>query len=306
MRLGTVLPNLGAHAGPESILRVAQHAESLGFDSLWVAERILYPLSPRTPYGGTPDGSLPDFYLIAYSPLITLTWAAAHTSTIRIGTSVLNIPMHQPVQLAKELASLDAFSGGRLSVGLGQGWSQDEYEATGAITSKMGPRADEFIEVLKAMWGPDPVEFNGEYFTVPRSNINPKPVQQPYPPIYLAAYSPTALARAGRLANGWLPTGIPLTGVAQMTEGLHRAASEAGRDPASLEILVLGHVGLTETPLGEGRANFMGTLDEIREDFETAQQIGVSEVILSPTGGPLVNAPVDDQLRFLDQMRSLV
>src|SRR5262245_13094269 len=124
MRLGTFLPNLGVNAGPESIVRVAQHAESVGFDTLWVAERVLYPLSPRTPYGGTPDGSLPDFYKTAYAPLLALAWAAAHTQKIRIGTSVLNIPMHQPVQLAKELASLDALSGGRLSVGLGQGWSQ--------------------------------------------------------------------------------------------------------------------------------------------------------------------------------------
>jgi probable F420-dependent oxidoreductase len=306
MRLGSFVPNLGAIAGPESIVRVAQHAESLDFDSVWVAERVLYPLSPRTPYGGTPDGSLPDFYKNAYAPLLALTWAAAHTSRINIGTSVLNIPMHQPVQLAKELASLDALSGGRLNVGLGQGWSQDEYEATSAVTSKLGARADEFIAVLKAMWAPDPVEFKGEFFSVPRSKVNPKPVQQPHPPIYLAAFSPSALARAGRLADGWLPTGIPLAGIAQMTEGLRQAASAADRDPASLKIVVLGHVGITESPLGEGRPNFVGSLDEIKEDVETAQTLGVYELILSPTGGAIVNGPLDEQLRFLDQMRELV
>jgi probable F420-dependent oxidoreductase len=214
--------------------------------------------------------------------------------------------MHQPVQLAKELASLDALSGGRLNVGLGQGWSQDEYEATSAVTSKLGARADEFIAVLKAMWAPDPVEFKGEFFSVPRSKVNPKPVQQPHPPIYLAAFSPSALARAGRLADGWLPTGIPLAGIAQMTEGLRQAASAADRDPASLKIVVLGHVGITESPLGEGRPNFVGSLDEIKEDVETAQTLGVYELILSPTGGAIVNGPLDEQLRFLDQMRELV
>jgi probable F420-dependent oxidoreductase len=305
MRLGTVLPNLGAIAGPENIVRVAQHAESLGFDGLWVAERVLYPVSPQTPYGGTPDGSLPDFYRTAYAPLLALAWAAAHTSNIRIGTSVLNIPMHQPVQLAKELASLDALSGGRLSVGLGQGWSQDEYEATGAVTSRLGARADEYVSVLKAMWGPDPVEFKGEFFSVPRSEVKPKPVQQPHPPIYLAAYSPTALARAGRMANGWLPTGIPLAGIAQMTDGLRQAASAAGRDPTTLEIIVLAHVGITENPLREGRSDFLGNLDEIREDVQTAQEIGVDELIFSPSGGSIANGPLDDMLRFMDHMRAL-
>ena len=255
MRTGTFLPNLGPLAGPESIVRVAQHAESLGYHGLWVAERVLFPVNPRTPYGGTPDGSLPDFYRTAYTPLLTLTWAAAHTSRIRVGTSVLNMPMHQPVQLAKELATLDALSGGRLRVGLGQGWSQDEYEATSAVTTQLGARADEFIAVLKAMWEPDPVEHEGQYFHVAPSIVNPKPVQQPRPPIYLAAYSPSALARAGRLADGWLPTGIPLAGVKQMAEGMRQAANAVGRDPSTLEIIVLGHVGISSTPLGDGRPN---------------------------------------------------
>jgi alkanesulfonate monooxygenase SsuD/methylene tetrahydromethanopterin reductase-like flavin-dependent oxidoreductase (luciferase family) len=201
--------------------------------------------------------------------------------------------------------SLDALSGGRLNIGLGQGGSQDEYEATSAATSKLGARADEFIAVLKAMFGPDPVECKGEYFTVPRSEVNPKPMQKPHPPTYLAAYSASALARAGRMANGWLPTGSPLSGVAQMAAGLGQAASEAGRDPANLEILVLGHVGVTASPLGEGRPNFMGTLDEIRQGVETAQEIGANEVILSPTGGSIANGPLEDQLRFIEQMRKL-
>jgi probable F420-dependent oxidoreductase len=306
MRIGTMIPNLGSSAGPDSIVRVAQHAESLSYDGVWVPERVLYPVNPRTPYGGTPDGSLPDYYRNAYAPLLALAWAAAHTSRIRVGTSVLNIPMHQPVQLAKELASLDALSGGRLNVGLGQGWSEDEYQATGAVTTQLGARADEFIEVLKAMWGRDPVSYEGKFFNVAPSVVNPKPVQQPHPPIYLAAYSPSALARAGRLADGWLPTGIPLQGVAQMAEGLRQAASAAGRDPASVEIIVLAHVGLTDSPLGEGRQNFAGSLDEIRQDVETAREIGASEIILSPTGGAVVDESVDGMLRFIDQMRPLV
>jgi probable F420-dependent oxidoreductase len=306
MRIGTFLPNLGASAAPESIVKVAQHAESLDYDGVWVAERVLYPVNPKTPYAGTPDGSLPDFYRNAYAPLLALAWAAAHTTRIRIGTSVLNIPMHQPVQLAKELASLDALSGGRLSVGLGQGWSQDEYEATGSATTQLGARADEFVDVLKAMWRPDPVEYKGQYFNVAPSIVNPKPAQQPHPPIYLAAFSPSALARAGRVADGWLPTGIPLAGIAQMSQGLRKAASEAGRDPASIEIIILAHVGLTESRMGEERPNFVGNLDEIRQDVETAQEMGASEVILSPTGGSVIDESLDGMLKFIEQIRSTV
>ena len=133
MRIGTVLPHMGPAASPAALVRTAQLAEALGYESLWVAERVLYPLQPQTPYIATPDGSLPEVYQHVYTPLETLTYVAAQTSRIAIGTSVLVMPYHNPVLVARQLTTLDVFSGGRLRVGLGQGWSKDEYDATGAL-----------------------------------------------------------------------------------------------------------------------------------------------------------------------------
>lgn len=305
MRVGTFLPHMGPAASPEALVRTAQHAESLGYDSLWVAERLLYPLKPRNPYPGMPEGSLlPEYYRYVFQPLETLTWVAAHTKRIRVGTGVLNMPYHNPAVLARRLATLDVLSGGRLNVGLGQAWSEDELEAAGASASGRAERADEFVAVLRAMWGPDPVEHHGRHFRVAKSIITPKPVQQPAPPIYMAGYVPGALDRVARLADGWLPAGIPLPGVEAMIGMVRQRAETAGRDPSSVALVMMGFVALAGAPLGDGRTDFTGTLDEVRRDVEQARAIGVDELILIPDA--TANTTVDDFLRVQEAVRPLV
>jgi probable F420-dependent oxidoreductase len=190
-----MLPSLGAGIGPVELIRAAQRAEALGYANLWVAERLLYPVAPRSPYPATPDGSLPAFYQQALTPIETLTFVASQTQRIGLGTSVLLMPLHNPVMLARQLATLDVLSGGRTRVGLGQGWSIDELEAGSGATSQRGARADEYIQVLDTIWTTDPAEFAGQYYTLPRSILQPKPLQRPRPPVYLAAYTPSALTR---------------------------------------------------------------------------------------------------------------
>lgn len=177
MRIGITLPSMGRAANPTNIIQAAQKAEKLGYDTLWVADRLLYPVNPRTPYPATPDGSFPEFYKDILDPLEALTFVAAHTSRIGLGTSVLDMPFYNPVVMARQLTTLDVLSGGRLRVGLGLGWSEDEFEAAGASLKERGARADEFIRILKAIWTTDPVEFVGKYYKVPRSIIGPKPIQ---------------------------------------------------------------------------------------------------------------------------------
>ena len=172
MRIGFALPNIGPVATAEAVAKVAQRAESLGYESLWTIERLLWPLKPQTPYPATPDGLLPEFYKHILDPLDTLTFAAASTKKIALGPSVLDIPYHNPVVLARRLTTIDFLSNGRLRLGLGLGWSKDEMDATGADLKKRGAIADEFIQVLKTIWTTDPVEFNGKFYKVPKSYIS--------------------------------------------------------------------------------------------------------------------------------------
>jgi alkanesulfonate monooxygenase SsuD/methylene tetrahydromethanopterin reductase-like flavin-dependent oxidoreductase (luciferase family) len=137
MRLGIALPQVGSTVSPETLVTVAKRAEDLGFDSLWVLDRILWPVSPRVPYP-VGDGSLPVKYKSVLDPLETLTFAAAHTRRVALGTSVLNLPWYNPVLLARRLTTLDVLSAGRLRIGFGMGWSPDEYEVTaGDIDARM-------------------------------------------------------------------------------------------------------------------------------------------------------------------------
>ena len=283
MRVGFGLPNIGKVGTAEAVVKVAQHAEALAYDSLWTIERLLWPVHPQTPYPVTPDGSLPEEYKYSLDPLDTLTFAAAHTKKIFLGPSVLDIPYYNPVILARRLSTIDQLSGGRLRLGLGLGWSKDEMDATGANMKDRGARADEFLQVLKAIWTTDPAEFHGKFFTVPKSYISVKPVQKPHPPIYMAAFAPKALQRLATMADGWNPVAVPIEGMKQMFGTVKDMAKQAGRDPSKLEMVVRANVHITAKPMTDGRAIFQGTPEQIKEDVAECARIGAHEVIFDVT-----------------------
>ena len=303
MRIGFNLPQIGPAASPEAMVRVAQRAEELGYDSVWVIERLLFPTNPQTPYVATPDGSLPEVYKIVFDPIESLTFVAGQTSRIALGTSVLDIPYYNPVMLARRLTTLDVLSNGRLRVGLGQGWSQDEFDATGASMKGRGKRADEFLSVLKAIWTTDPVEFKGEFYQIPKSIIQPKPVQKPHPPIYLAAFTPPGMKRAATMANGWNPVAMP--GLDEMVAGFKAMVKQAGRDPADLDVVVRANIVVTDQPQGEGRFAFVGSEDEIKQDIVSMQKLGATELFFDPTFSP-DGASVDGFLSRMEKMWNLV
>jgi len=279
MRFGFALPQIGSIAGPEALVMVAKRAEDLGFDSLWVLDRILWPVSPRAPYP-IGDGSLPAQYKNVRDPVETLTFVAAHTSRIALATGVLNLPWYNPVLLARRLTTLDILSGGRLRAGFGIGWSPDEYQAAGATWSDRGKRADEAIEILKKIWTTDPVEFQGKHYRIAKSFIGPKPVQKPHPPIYMAAFTPSAMKRVAAVADAWLPVGIPLSGVGAMFDDIKKMTKAAGRDAAALELIITAGVEVHKTPIEKERAEFTGTLEQIGEDFATARKLGAAEIAI--------------------------
>jgi probable F420-dependent oxidoreductase len=292
MRFGFALPQVGLAAGPEALVMVAKRAEELGFESLWVLDRVLWPVNPRVPYP-IGDGSLPVKYKSVLDPLETLTFVAAHTRRIALGTSVLNLPWYNPVLLARRLTTLDILSAGRLRVGFGIGWSPDEYEAAGVTWEERGKRADESIKVLKKIWTTDPVEFQGKYYRIPKSVIGPKPVQKPHPPIYMAAFSPSALKRVGTEANGWFPVGIPLSGVGSIFDEIRSMAKNAGRDPSALELIVRANVEIHNAPIQKGRADFTGTLEQIAEDVTTARKLGAAEIAIDAQFSPGIETAKD-------------
>jgi probable F420-dependent oxidoreductase len=211
---------------------------------------------------------------------------------------------YNPVMLARRLSTLDRLSHGRLRVGMGLGWSKDEFDATGASWRERGARADEFIAVLRAIWTSDPVEFQGQFYHIPRSIIQPKPVQKPYPPLYLAAFAPPALQRLAKWADGWNPAGIPIDGMRQMFDGVKPMAEAAGRDPAALQMVVRANIELAEHPLGPDRMIFTGTLDQIQSDIEGCRTIGAHEIILDPTFSSGAQR-LDRWLEIMERLRHL-
>ena len=288
MRLGFNLPQIGPVAGAEAIVTVATAAEDMGFDTLWVADRLL-------------PGALPEVYHNVIDPVGTLTFAAARTTRVGLGTSILNLPWYNPALLARQLTALDVLSNGRLRVGFGVGWMEDEFKAVGIPMRDRGKRTDEALEVLKAIWTTDPVEFHGTYYTIPKSVIRPKPVQKPHPPIYLAGSTPRAMARVARHGDGWIPVAPPIDEMAQGFAAIKSMAHDAGRDPDRLELSVRANVIVTDSPLGDDRMVYTGSPDQIAADIAAARDVGASELAFDPTFDPAVQSVAD----FTDRMKLL-
>ena len=304
MNIGFGLPNIGPVASRDAIVKVAQRGEALGYNSLWTIDRLLWPVKPQTPYVASPDGLLPEPYKYILDPLDALTFAAAHTKTITLGTSVLDMPYYNPVTLGRRLTTIDILSNGRLRVGFGLGWSKDEMEASGAAPKQHGPMADEFLQVLKAIWTTNPVEFQGRFYKVPRSYLELKPVQKPHPPIYLAAFAPASMKRVATMASGWNPVAVPIDGMAQMFAGIKQMAKEAGRDPSSLKMIVRANIEIADKPLPKERTIFAGTLEQIKEDITRCREIGAHEVFFDPTFNRETRS-LDNWLGLMEQFRKL-
>jgi probable F420-dependent oxidoreductase len=276
MELGFALPHLGNLASRDNIRHVAIEAERLGYHSLWTNERLLKPVNPKTPYPGNAEGELDWQYETVFEHLTALTFASAITERIRLGVSLINLPFHNPVQLAKRIATMDHLSNGRIDIGLGLGWSEDEADVTNTPFETRGRRGGEYVEAMKALWAEDPVEFHGEFVNVPLTEFGPKPVQKPHPPLYMGAFAPVALKRAGKLADGFTACCAPVDAILAMREAVKDAATEAGRDGASLPTVVRCLVHRTEDPLpDEGRPVAHGTWDQIHEDVVRLDEAGV-------------------------------
>ena len=192
MLLGFGVPVSGSWATPANCVRIARRAEELGYSSLWTFQRLLSPLDGDAP-------RLAPQYRSVHDPLAVLAYVAGQTDAVRLGLAVVNMPYYAPVVLAKQLTTIDHLSAGRLDVGLGLGWLPPELEAAGASTARRGARGEDFIRCLQAIWTDDVIEYEGTFYRVPRSRIDPKPVQRPHPPLLLGGTADRPCTGSG----GW-------------------------------------------------------------------------------------------------------
>ncbi len=227
MHLGVALPHTGPVASAQAITSLAQRAEALGFHSVWVLDRLLYPLNPTAQYPGNPQGEIPIAMQITYEPFTVLAFTAAATKKILLGTSVLVTCYRSPVLAAKVAATLDQLSGGRLILGLGAGWSTDEFSAVGESFHDRHEKADEYVRVLKTLWAEPQPSFSGTYYRVAKSIFLPQPVQTHGPPIWVGGNSKRAMRRAAEYGDGWHPTSR--IGPAKLAEGMKYIQEQARR-----------------------------------------------------------------------------
>jgi probable F420-dependent oxidoreductase len=302
LKVGITLPQAGEQSTKENIVRTAKAAEDEGFDSLWVFERLLWPINPQTPYVATPDGSLPVEYQNILDPLETLTYVAANTNKIALGTSVMDMLFHNPVVLARRFATLDVLSEGRSIAGFGIGWSKDEYQVSNIPFQNRGKRADELIQVLKKIWIDDVVEFKGKYYSIPASKIGPKPIQKPHPPIYLGGFSPNTFSRIVNYdTDGWLAvTAGPLEYLDNTIKAIKDIAKKANKDPNNFKVILLAHLNVdldsksqsTSSKTNEGqRFPFTGTIDQIGNDIKRVKQMDIDHIVFGYAFIPIGRDP---------------
>jgi probable F420-dependent oxidoreductase len=271
MRVGVHLPQYGRVAGPEAITRAAKHAEELGFADLWVSDHVVHPAAQ----------TYPSPYL--FDPLVTLTWAAAVTERIGLGTSVLVVPTHNPLELANTLASLDALSAGRVTIAVGVGWSELEYRALGYDFGTRGARLDEAIDLFRLAWSEDPFSFHGTFTTFDDMRILPKPSRQI--PIWIGGSSEPAYRRTAERGDGYQAVGLAAEQAGPVVERIRRdhpdpsfpISLRTGWDPQGMDPALI--------------------VDE-RDAFAEA---GIQHVVSAPW-----RRDVEAWLRSMDQLAALV
>jgi probable F420-dependent oxidoreductase len=232
------------------VAMLAQKAESLGFEPIWLPEHPVMPVNTSTRYGGSPDGAIPEYMSEMADPYIGLARASAVTSKLKLGTGISLIPERNPLVLAKEIAALDYFSGGRFILGVGTGWLREETEVMGGDFDHRWSQAREAILAMKELWTKDEAEFHGKYFNFPPVKCFPKPAQKPHPPVLLGGFARNVFKRVVAWGDGWMPNRVSPEQVKRGRATLDELAEAAGRDPRSIQVSVFGQTADPEVIQG--------------------------------------------------------
>lgn len=261
MQFGLFSMNTGPCSYPEPAAAVAKAAEAAGFDSLWVGEHVVLPDPQAPPSPLPPEARMVD-------PIVSLSFLAAHTQKVKLGTGIIILPQRNPLVLAKELASLDVMSNGRLIFGVGIGYLEPEFRALGAPFDQRGPRTVDYLNAMKVIWTQEKPSYQGRFVQYGDVQAHPQPVQKPHPPIVMGGHTPPAFRRAVEVANGWYGFALDVDATAKCIEGL-RAAAQQYRRPAEW-----GELEISVTPRGQ-------ITPAVAQRFA---DLGVHRLVLIPRG----------------------
>jgi len=285
MKFGICLP-IRLNIEAQSNINIAKRAEELGFDSVWVSDHVVMP-----------EKHTGMFSEVFYDPLMLLSYIAAETSKIKIGTSVIILPYRNPVVVAKMMATLDVLSEGRVIFGVGPGWMTEEYDALSVPYEKRGARTNEYIRAIKELWISDKPSFEGEFCSFSNIKFYPKPAQKPHPPIFIAGSSDYAIKRAVELGDGWQPTWVRPEEMEEGISKLHKIADEKGRDLSAFTYSIRNRLHIVDKDYealndNEGTNDdppflLRGTISEITDYIKSYNDLGVSHVVFDPVAESL-------------------
>lgn len=288
MRVGLALPQLGPHVDASAVRGFAERAEELGFGHLFVQQHLFYPHEVVSGYSARPGLAVPEAYRSVLQPLELLAVVAGWTSEIILGTSILVAGYHRPVDLAQRITTLDVLSGGRTVFGFSVGWSDEEHAQYDVDPRTRGRRAGELIDAMKACWGPDPVSHEGEFFSIPASDVDPKPVQRPHPPLMSGMRSEVGLKRTAEQFDWWNPASGTLE------QHLETMGQLAAMRPAGLAPLKMCWNLFTDPPVVVANLRPL-SVDELSEQVAAAAAAGVDAVSIEANFDPSITSSADWQ-----------
>ena len=286
MELGVILPNSGAFADPGAMLAVAEAAEGMDYSALWTADHLVLPIESATTYPYFRQAKIrlePTHPFL--EPLIALAGVATRTRRIGLGISVYLAALRHPLVVAKQIASLDQLSGGRVLLGVGAGWIPEEYETLGIPFGERGRVLDEHIQAMRTLWRDEQPRYAGQHYRFDNIGFEPKPVRRDVP-IWVGGNSPAARRRAARLGDGWHVIDVPMRELEAGIAELARECRAAGRRPEDVPTSIRSQISLTtaHVPESERMVPLTGPVDEVLRDLRRYRELGVAHVALWPAG----------------------
>jgi probable F420-dependent oxidoreductase len=304
MDWGVHLPHLGRDVGRDSLIEFAQTAEKIGIHSAWASDHVCWPTQFESKYPYSRDGSFPAPSGLGWlDPIGTLLFVAGCTEQIRLGFTVLILPYRQPVATAKQLATIDVVSEGRLILGVGVGWMREEAQVLGMPWDNRGRRSDEQLEIFEALFQEETPSYDGTYYSFPQVRFEPKPIQQPLP-VWVGGNSPAAFRRTARFGHAFHAAFEPLDVVEKEWEQVREACEAIARDPDELDLSLRMFLDPNETM--EPAKSIGGSSDQMVDTIGLCQEIGITHILLDPVARGGIDGRLDALTDFMSDVASQI